>query len=101
MKKLLLTLAVASSLITIATPGTAQVGVSVRIGAPPPPRFERVPVAPGRGYFWRPGHWFWNGSAYAWSGGSYIRRPAGAVWIPGHWRQRRRGAGVWVEGHWR
>jgi hypothetical protein len=101
LKKMIVGLALASCLAASAAPGAAQVGVSVRFGAPPPPRVERIPVAPGRGYFWRPGHWNWDGGTYVWIGGSYIARPyRGAVWVPGHFRQGPRGY-HWVEGHWR
>jgi len=101
-KRFVMGLAMASILAATGVPGGAQVGISVRIGPPPPARVERIPVAPGPGYFWRAGHWFWNGTTWVWVGGAYIARPAaGAVWIPGHWRHVPRGHWVWVEGHWR
>jgi hypothetical protein len=56
---------------------SAQVGVSLEIGnAPPPPRFESVPVA-RRGYIWAPGYWNWDGRRH--------------VWLAGHWEQERYG----------
>ncbi|MBD5654372.1 MAG: YXWGXW repeat-containing protein [Candidatus Eremiobacteraeota bacterium] len=100
-KQLILGLAMVGSLAMTATPIGAQVGVSVRIGPPPPARVEVIPAAPGANYFWRPGHWDYVGSRYVWVGGAYIVRPrAGAVWIPGHLVQGPRRT-FWVEGHWR
>jgi hypothetical protein len=100
LKRVVMGLALASSLAGTALPGSAQVGVSVQIGAPPAPLVERIPVAPGPGYFWRPGHWYWNGARYTWVGGAYIVRPAGGAWVAGHWVHGPR-RWFWVEGHWR
>jgi hypothetical protein len=44
-------------------------GVVIERGAMPAPRVEVIPVAPGPGYNWVPGHWVWR---------------AGWVWVPGH-----------------
>ena len=102
MKRLLAGLAMAGCLSAPALPAMAAVGVgvSVQVGAPPPPIVERIPVAPGPGYFWRPGHWYWNGARYVWRRGGYIVRPyARAVWVPGHWQQGPRRT-YYVEGHW-
>lgn len=53
--------------------------VIVQVGvAPPPPRFERVPVA-RPGWVWAPGYWAWRGPR------------VGHVWIGGHWERVRRG----------
>lgn len=52
----------------------AQVVVYRDRHAPPPPRFERMPM-PRRGWEWRPGHWAW--------------RRRGWVWVPGHWARVR------------
>ena len=70
-------------------PAIAQPNVSVIIGAaPPPPRFERVPVA-RRGYVWSQGHWEFNGRRH--------------YWVPGVWLVERPGyvysAPVWYEDH--
>lgn len=57
--------------------GHVSVGIGIHV-APPPPRFERVPLA-RRGYVWTPGHWRWNAPArrYAWRGGMWVQtRPA-------------------------
>src|SRR5215472_6274016 len=38
----------------------AAQAVIVERGVIPPPRVEVVPVAPGPGYNWVPGHWAWR-----------------------------------------
>ncbi|WP_419095717.1 hypothetical protein [Curvibacter soli] len=44
--------------------------IAVRIGAPPPPRHEPVPLA-RPGWLWTPGHWEVRGHhRYAWVGGA-------------------------------
>src|SRR6516164_7342508 len=51
----------------------AQPAVVVERGVMPPPRVEVVPVAPGPGYNWVPGHWAWRGSGWVWIGGHHVR----------------------------
>ena len=71
--------------------------------APPPPRVEVVPPAPGPAerVVWVPGHWAWDGREYAWETGHYEERPgARAAYEPGHWEQSARGW-TWVPGYWR
>ncbi|MFO1047247.1 MAG: hypothetical protein U1E52_05025 [Geminicoccaceae bacterium] len=66
---------------------------------PPVMREEIVPLAPGPGYAWHPGHWRWE-NGWAWAPGRYIARPhPEAVWVPGHWAARRYGWS-WIPGHW-
>ena len=80
-------------------PGQSEVVVDT---APPPPRVEVVPVAPGsaRLWVWTPGRWVWH-DRWVWVGGEWVRRPhPHAVWMAGHWGWRRHGY-VWIEGHWR
>lgn len=79
--------AVAGALGSIALPAQAQVAVHVRIGPPPPPRHERIPVMP-RGYVWAPGYWQQHGNRYVWRPGHQMRGRPGY-----HWRQPR-----WVHG---
>ncbi len=101
MKRLFTALALSAMVAVGAAPAAAQVSgnINVRIG-PPAPIVERVPVAPGPNYYWRPGWWRWNGTAYAWAPGAYVVRPfAGARWVAGHWVHRPRGW-VWRPGHW-
>ena len=98
MKKYLLSLvaglALASSL-------NAGAQVFVRIGPPPRPVHEFVPVAPHPGWVWQPGYHRWDGGRYVWVPGAYAAPPRpGVHWIPGHWRNTPRGY-VWIEGHWR
>jgi hypothetical protein len=82
--------------------GTAAAqAVIVERGVMPPPRVEVVPVAPGPGYNWVPGHWAWRGGNWVWITGHHVRgvvapmpaevvevvptRPApGYVWVKGH-----------------
>ena len=102
-KHVLLAVAVAASLGTLAVPAVAaQVGVSINVG-PPPVRYEVVPEA-RRGYDWTPGYWNWNGSRHRhhWVAGSWVRsRPgyiyAQPVWVEngGRWQQQR---GNWARG---
>ncbi len=54
--------------------GSASAQIVVRIGPPPPPRHEFVPVAPGPGYVWVPGFHQYDGRAYAWVPGHYVLR---------------------------
>ena len=88
MKKALLGLVVASSFGFVAVPAKSEVIVQF---APPPDRYERVPVA-RRGYTWEAGHWRWNGRRH--------------IWVSGHWERNRHGyvynAPRWVEqdGRW-
>jgi hypothetical protein len=68
--------------------------------APPPPRGEVVPVAPGPDYNWVPGYWTWNGT-WIWLGGRWGIRPwHGAAWSSGHWARHGRGY-IWIGGRWR
>lgn len=82
-------------------PAMAQSHVSVVIGAPPPPIYERVPVA-RRGHVWSPGHWEWNGRRHNWQRGVWlVERPGYAysapVWYQdnGRWQMRQ---GGWARG---
>ncbi len=70
--------------------------------APPPPRVEVVPGAPGARYVWEPGHWHWNGVRYVWIGGHYVmRHPGWGRYVPGHWVWRARfGRWEWEPAHW-
>jgi hypothetical protein len=68
--------------------------------APPPPRVEVVPLAPGAAYAWVPGHWRWTGSRYVWVRGHYAIREAGwHHWVDGHWAVIA-GRWAWIPGHW-
>jgi hypothetical protein len=67
--------------------------------APPAPRVEVIPVAPGSNYYWVPGYWSWNGT-WVWRAGYWTVRPwHNAVWVPGHWSRHGRGY-IWIRGRW-
>ena len=68
--------------------------------APPAPRVEVAPAAPGPEYVWVGGYWSWQGR-WVWVPGHWATRPGPrSTWVAGHWAPRRRGY-VWVPGHWR
>lgn len=72
---------------------SAQVGVSVVIGdAPPPPRFESMPVM-RPGYVWAPGYWNWDGYRHVWSAGHWESER--------HGYQYRRAEWIRADGGWR
>ena len=81
---------------------SAQIGIGVTIGQPPPPMpyYEPQPPMPGDGYSWVDGYWGVNQGRYVWFPGRWERPPyAGAYWShphydhyedgwrmhPGHW----------------
>jgi WXXGXW repeat (2 copies) len=69
--------------------------------APPSLIRENIGGAPGRGYFWIPGHWRWSGG-WVWFQGRFERYPGfhtGGGWSQGRW-DRRGDEWVWTEGHW-
>lgn len=54
--------------------------------APPPVRYEAVPVA-RPGYVWSPGYWGWEDGRYGWVEGSWLEERPGYVWVPARWEQ--------------
>lgn len=86
-----------------------HVGLSLRIGAPPPvvvreapPRRviveERRIAAPGPNYVWIAAHHSWDGNRWVWVEGTWVVPPQpGAFWVEGRWDQQSRN---WIEGHW-
>ena len=54
----------------------APLSIAEAIPAPPPPRYEVVPVSPGRDYVWVGGRWAWRPERHH------------HVWVPGAWRPR-------------
>lgn len=73
--------------------------------APPPTPAvpaEVAPPQPGPGYVWVPGHWRWRRrGGYVWEPGHWTLPGAPTrVWVPGHWAPRG-GGYVWVDGRWR
>jgi hypothetical protein len=83
MKKSLLT-AVFSLALAL---GTAQAQVVVRIGPPPPPLRQVVPVAPGARYVWVPGRYAIPPYHYrVWVPGRWVPRNGGYAWVAGSWK---------------
>jgi hypothetical protein len=85
---------------------TARVSAGVTVGTaypsvPPPEAVpEDRPVAPGRNYYWVPGHWNWTGRDWEWVSGYWAPPRAGYVyvaplyvWEGGRW--------VYHRGYWR
>jgi hypothetical protein len=70
---------------------SAQPGVNVIIGAPPPLRYERIPDA-RRGYVWVNGYWRWNGHRHLWMRGHWVRERHGHYYRHPEWRE---GGGSW------
>jgi WXXGXW repeat (2 copies) len=69
--------------------------------APPPPRSEVQPPAPGPDFVWIAGHHRWEHGAYVWRPGHWDRPPGpGYVWEPAHWA-RRGGSWFFRDGHWK
>ena len=88
------TLSLFAGLSAASLPALAQVSVNINV-APPPPRYEAVPVVPS-GYVWAPGYWAWNGNRYDWVRGHRIAQRDGYRWVPDHWEPGNRyRAGYW------
>ena len=77
---------VAMGAMTVPTTAEAQPSVSVRVGPPPPPRYERVPP-PRRGYVWAPGHYEWRRGHHVWVPGTWMRARPGYAYRAPEWRQ--------------
>jgi hypothetical protein len=76
----------------------------VTTAPPPAPAIpaEVAPPQPSPGHVWVPGHWRWRRrGGYVWEPGHWTVPGAPTrVWVPGHWAPR--GAGyVWIDGRWR
>lgn len=53
--------------------------------APPPPRYEAVPVAPALGWIWIAGFWRWANRGYVWVPGYWTAPRPGWRWAPHRW----------------
>jgi hypothetical protein len=96
MKKFIGSLLLGGMLMTGAPVFAGQVGVGIEIGAPPPLRVVRRPIAPGPDYYWVDGYWYPNGGHYRWHGGYWTRPPyAGAAWVGPRWE-----GGHYYNGYW-
>ncbi|MES2261179.1 MAG: YXWGXW repeat-containing protein [Pseudomonadota bacterium] len=78
----------------------AQVDFNIVVGnAPPPPRFESVPVA-RRGHVWVPGYWNWDGNRHVWLGGHWEAERVGYQFRRAEWVRDRDGwrldRGGWI-----
>ncbi len=92
--KLLLCIAV---VFAFSSAASAQVFVQIRPVAPVIVR----PMAPSPRHIWIDGEWIWRGGGYQYNNGYWATPPGpGAAWVPGHWKQTRRGW-FWKPGHWR
>ncbi len=97
MKKLLKFFVVAFIMSCIYVPAHAQLIIKVR---PERPHYVRV-AAPSPRHVWVDEEWEWRDGRYEWAGGRWVEpEHPGAVWVPGHWRQRP-GGWIWIRGHWR
>jgi hypothetical protein len=78
----------------------AQPAIIVERGVMPAPRVEVIPVAPGAGYNWVPGHWAWRGG-WVWIAGHHIRGivPAMPVEVVEVVPARPSPVHYWVKGH--
>ncbi len=75
----------------------AQFTVTIRPTAPVIVR----PFAPSARHLWVDGEWMWRGGRYQYVNGYWTMPPRyNTVWIPGHWKNSRRGW-IWKQGHWR
>jgi hypothetical protein len=97
LKKLLGTALLGAMLFAGAPAYSAQVGIGISIGAPPPPRVVHVrPAAPGSGYYWVDGYWYPIGGHYRWHRGYWTLPPyGGAAWIGPRWE-----GGHFYNGYW-
>lgn len=71
------------------------------VDRPPPARAEIIPVRPGGAYVWVPGYWARRPAGYVWLAGHYEVPPARRrAYQAGRWRHGRTGW-YYVDGHWR
>ncbi len=68
--------------------------------APPPPRYEVVPVLPFPGAIWISGYWNWSGGHHVWVPGRYMAPRPGYQWRPHQWAPRPGGGWALHGGQW-
>jgi WXXGXW repeat (2 copies) len=98
---LMISAALAGSVLAFPMSASAQVsvGVSVNFGPPPLPVYPQ-PYAPGVGYIWTPGYWGYGPYGYYWVPGTWVLAPAiGLLWTPGWWGWEA-GFYRWHPGYW-
>jgi hypothetical protein len=100
MKRLLLPLVFAATLLPCANVANAQVSIGIQIGSPPAPRAYAVPAQPGPGYEWVEGYWYPQGKHYVWHNGYWTRPPyAGAYWAAPYYDHGHYYGGRWEGSH--
>jgi WXXGXW repeat (2 copies) len=97
MRKTLLALFLVGSAFTL----SAQIGIGIRIGPPPPPRVVAVrPASPGAGYLWVEGYQYPVNGHYRWHEGYWSRPPyEGAHWVGPRHDGQQFFAGYWDGDH--
>ena len=98
MKKLMISLAIATS--ACVASGQATMGVdttAVVYQDPPPPRVETYESRPG--FVFVKGRWNWQNGQWAWVAGHWERERSGYAWSDGRW-ERRGNRWEWIEGTW-
>lgn len=84
--------------ISFSTAADAQFVVKIR---PEIPVIAVRPMAPSPRHVWVDGEWAWRNGRYEYVNGYWVEPPIrGNRWIPGHWKNTRRGWN-WIPGHWR
>ena len=96
--KLIVAIAFAGATAAVPFASAADFNVELNV-APPPPRVESMPPAPGEGYVWAPGYWNWSGNQYVWSEGRYVQGRRGEHWVPDRWNEHE-GRYRFERGHW-
>jgi hypothetical protein len=99
--RVLRSLLLALILLSIPTPSSSQVRITVAFGPPALPVYEQ-PLCPGDGYIWTPGYWAWepDDEDYYWVPGTWVLAPeVGFLWTPPYWAWEN-GAYVFYDGYW-
>ena len=92
-------LVLAATALSIPSPTSAQVAVSITIAPPPLPVYEQPPL-PVDGWIWAPGYWAWGPDGYFWVPGTWVEAPeVGLLWTPGYWAWSD-GIYLWNAGYW-
>ncbi|MGE4240385.1 YXWGXW repeat-containing protein [Ramlibacter sp.] len=98
MKKTLLALAAAGTLMGMGTAANAQIQIITEV-APPVARYEVAP-APRAGYVWEAGHYELRNDRYVWVEGRWLTARSGHIYDQPRWVQRN-GQWQYVAGNWR
>lgn len=94
---------IATPMLALSPPASADVSIGISIGiAPPPMPVYAQPMIPGPGYIWTPGYWAWDPGygGYYWVPGTWVMPPmVGLLWTPGWWGWSD-GYYSWRPGYW-